>query len=513
MKLALLWNGARRSPWRLVGLVVGALYALGIVVVLVAGLVYLSTRDAELQRTVVVLGGSVVVLGWAVVPLVAFGVDTTLDPERFQTFAIPRRPLLAGLAIGGLVGVPGIATTLVGLGTAGVWWHAPAAVLAGLVGAVLGVATCVVGSRAVTTLLAPLVTGRRFREVAAVVAFVPLVLMGPIVTALSSGVEALADVLPGVARTLGWTPLGAAWALGADVADGEWLGATVKLVIAVATVGALVVVWDRSLQEALVRPAGAGHGRARISGLGFFGRLPATPTGAVAARCLTYWLRDPRYASAVAIVPLMPVVLWFSTGGGVAMLAVGPLVGFLMAWSISADVAYDSTAFWTHVAAPVTGRVDRAGRAWAGAALGVPATLVAAVVSLAVTGRWGATLPVLAMSLGVLVTTLGVSSVYSARVVYPVPKPGDSPFSSPQGSSFGVFVSQMVGWLLVFALVVPTVGLGVAAVVTGSTLLVAASVVVAAGLGALFLILGLRMGGRIYDRRAPELLQSILSFP
>lgn len=513
LKLSLLRNGARRSAWRLVGLVVMGLYALGIVAVLLGGLIVLSTQDAELQRTVVVLGGALAVLGWALIPLVLFGVDATLDPSLFQTFAIPRRQLVAGLALGGLIGIPGVATTLVGLGTVAVWWHAPAAVLAALVGAVIGIATCVVVSRAVTTGLSSVASGRRFRELAAVLIVVPLVLAGPIVQGVGAGIGAVSDALPGVARVVGWTPVGAAWALGADVADGQWLAAAAKLVIALGTLLVLLLVWDRSLQAALVRPPGAGHSVVRSVGLGLLGRLPATPTGAVAARCLTYWIRDPRYAAAVAVVPLMPVLIWFMSGGGSGMLAVGPVVAFLMGWSISADVAYDSSAFWTHVAAPVSGRVDRAGRAWAGAVLGVPATVVLTLVSLAIAGRWDVTVPVLAMSLGVLLTAIGVSSVYSARVIYPVPKPGDSPFSNAQGGSFATVVSQFAGWAAVLALCVPTVGVGIVAAVTGSALLAVLGVVVSVGLGALFLVLGLRMGGRIYDRRAPEMLQTILSFP
>ncbi len=46
-------------------------------------------------------------LGWVVLPLAAFGVDATLDPARFVTFPIPRRQLLVGLGLSGLVGIPG----------------------------------------------------------------------------------------------------------------------------------------------------------------------------------------------------------------------------------------------------------------------------------------------------------------------------------------------------------------------------------------------------------------------
>ncbi|GIG36423.1 hypothetical protein [Cellulomonas pakistanensis] len=512
LKLTLLRNGLRRSVWRVIGLVLSLLYALFLLGLAVAGLVALGAHDdPELSRTVVVLGGALVVAGWWLLPLVAFGVDSTLDPERFQLFAIRRRHLLTGLTLAGVVGVPGAATVVLGGATALAWWRDPAALAAGLVGGVLGVAVCVIGSRAITTMLAPLVGGRRFREVAAVLAIVPLMLLGPILLGATAGLAAVADALPTVGVVVGWTPLGAPWALAADVQAGAWLAAVAKLAVTGATLGVLVLVWDRALSAALVRSPGGGH-VSRSAGLGFFARFPATPTGAVAARSLTYWLRDPRYAAAVAVVPVMVLLLWFVGRGGGIVLGAGVVVAFVMGWSLSADISYDDTAFWTHVAAPVSGRVDRAGRALAGMVVGGVVVLATDVLVLGVAGRWDATVPVLGMSLGVLAVGVGASSIYSARVVYPVPKPGDNPFSTPQGSSFAVMLTQSLGMLLLLAVCAPTVGLGIAAVVTGHPVLQALTLVVGLGSGAAALVAGVRVGGGLYDRRAPELLQTIRSF-
>jgi ABC-2 type transport system permease protein len=512
LKLALLRNGLRRSPWKVVGLVLAALYALSLVALATVGLVVLGGQDDPvLARTVVVLAGTLLVAGWWLLPLVAFGVDSTLDPARFRLFPLRRRHLLTGLTLAGLIGVPGVATALVGGASALAWWQDPAALAAGLVGGVLGVGLCVIGSRAVTTVLAPLVGGRRFREVAAVLALVPLMLIGPILLGVTVGLQVVADALPDVAVVAGWTPLGAPWALGADVAAGAWVAAAAKLVIALASAGLLVLVWDRALSASLVRPEGSGH-VSRSAGLGFFGRVPATPTGAVVARCLTYWVRDARYAASVAVVPVLVLLLWFLGRGGDVLLGAGVLVAFVMGWSLSADVAYDDTAFWTHVAAPVDGRVDRAGRAVAGLLVGGVVVLATDLLVLGVSGRWDATPAVLGTSLGVLAVGLGASSVYSARVVYPVPKPGDNPFSTPQGSSFAVMLSQGVGLLLLLALCLPTVALGVWAVLTGLVLLDVLALLVGLGVGAAVLVTGIRLGAGVYDARAPELLATIRSF-
>ena len=47
-------------------------------------------------------------LGWLVVPVLFTGIDQTLDPRRFATFALPRRRLLLGLLAAALVGLPGV---------------------------------------------------------------------------------------------------------------------------------------------------------------------------------------------------------------------------------------------------------------------------------------------------------------------------------------------------------------------------------------------------------------------
>jgi ABC-2 type transport system permease protein len=512
LKLTLLRNGLRRSTWKTIGLLLGTAYALFLVGLAVVGLVVLGGQDdGELTRTVVVLGGALLVAGWWLLPLVAFGVDSTLDPERFRLFALRRRDLLTGLALAGLVGVPGVATALVGAGSALAWWREPAALLAGLAGGALGVATCVVGSRAITTVLAPLVGGRRFREVAAVLALVPMMLLGPILLGVTAGLAAVADALPRVAAALGWTPFGAPWALGADVAEGAWLPAAGKVAVALATLGALVLVWDRALSAAMVRSPGGGA-VSRSAGLGFFDRLPATPTGAVAARALTYWVRDSRYAATAAVVPVIVLLLWFAGGRGPGVLGAGILVAFVMGWSLSTDIALDDTAFWTHVAAPVDGRVDRAGRAVAGLVVGGTVVLLTDVLVLGVSGRWDAAPALLGVSLGVLGAGVGLSSVYSARVVFPVPKPGDNPFSTPQGSSFATMLGQGLGVLVLLAVCLPALVLGLVAVLTEPVLLDVAALVVGLATGAGAVVAGVRVGARSYDRRAPELLQTIRSF-
>lgn len=511
LKLAILGNGLRRSTWQVIGLVVAALYGLGVIGLLLVGLVALSLQDPELRRTVLVIGGSATVLGWWVVPLVAFGSDATLDPDRFARFPVPRRTLMLGMGLGALVGVPGAATVLAVLGAAGAWWRSPVALLVALVGGALGLAAAVVGSRALVTVLAPLTSARRFREVVMVLVLVPLFLLGPIMNALGRGIAFVGSGFADVADVLAWTPFGAPWALAADADDGAWLLLLARLAVAVGWVALLVLAWDRSLATALVRPRSSGPRSARSDGLGLFARMPQGQVGAVAARSLTYWLRDPRYASSIVLIPLVPVLLWFVAPGTLLMLALGPVAAYFLGWAISADIAYDSTAFWTHLAAPLDGVVDRAGRAAAVLLIGLPVVGGLSVMSVALVSRWDLVAPVVGVSLGVLLTSTGLASVLSARVVYPVPQPGGNPFSSPQGGSTAALLAQGVGSLVLMTLLLPLVVLSVVTLVTDSPVWAWVTAAVGLGLGTVYLVVGVRLGGRVYDRRGPDLMARLMS--
>ncbi|MEU2199578.1 hypothetical protein [Isoptericola sp. NPDC019482] len=525
LKLTLLANTFRRSVWQTIGLVIGSLYGLGVVTLVVAAAMVGGTADPVVTGHVLTLAGALVVLAWWVVPVFAFGVDATLDPRRFVTYAIPRRTLLAGLALAGLVSIPAAVTTLGALGVSFAWWRDPAALVAALVGGVLATALCVVGSRAVTTALAPLLDSRRYREVLAIVAVVPLLLIGPAFGWLADGVEvtvdgagadALGSAIAPLAQVVGWTPLGAPWSLASAVHDGAWALLAARLVVCLGTLALAWAVWDRALARELVTPHGGGASATAAKGLGWFGRLPATPLGAVAARTATYWVRDPRYAASIAMVPLLPLVLLAvgttNGAGGGLLLVMAPLAAWLLGFGISNDVGYDNTAFALHVATGVRGRVDRWGRVLPVLVGGLPLCVAFALVGCAVAGRWDALPALLGLTAGTLGASLGISSAVSARLVYPVPKPGESPFKSPQGATMATIVAQFATMGITLAVSVPTLALALPAILLPQVTLGWAALAVGLVTGVLVLLLGVRWGARTYDRRLPELLQQVMAF-
>lgn len=254
-----------------------------------------------------------------------------------------------------------------------------------------------------------------------------------------------------------------------------------------------------------------GARRRRPVGVGWFAALPSTPTGAVAARSLTYWLRDPRYAATFPLLPLIPVLMLAATWvGGVpfsyAVLIPLPAMVAVLAWAtMHNDVAYDSTAVWSHIVADIRGAHDRVGRT-------IPA-LLAGILLIAVGApltAWGfGSFEVLPIVIGVsgalLLGALGISSGVSARFPYPAPRPGDSAFSAPQASVGSAGRTQAYTFLGVLLVAVPSlVAAGLWLVERGSWGWI--SLGAGLGVGLIVLVIGVWLGGRAFERRAPDLL-------
>src|SRR6476646_7866736 len=195
----------------------------------------------------------------------------------------------------GLIGVPGVAGAVLCLATVVTYSRTLAAVTVALLGAVVGLLTCVAFSRAVTTAASSALHSRRGRELGTGVGLLLLVLLGPTISITSERAGSWSGAVDRVLPVLAWTPLGLPWAAGGDASPGHLGTALARLLLAVAVLGLVLQWWSRALQRAAENPRDSGGPGAVSSGLGWFGRLPGTPTGAVTARALTYWRRDPRY--------------------------------------------------------------------------------------------------------------------------------------------------------------------------------------------------------------------------
>jgi ABC-2 type transport system permease protein len=142
LKLTLLKNSLKRSVWRTVGLIIAMVYALGVVIMVLAALVGLRYAAPALTADVTVIGYAALTLGWLLMSMLVFGVDETIDPAKFALLPVRARELLPGLLIAGLISAPGIATVFVGAGLVITWARTVPLTVAALIAAVLGVVTC-----------------------------------------------------------------------------------------------------------------------------------------------------------------------------------------------------------------------------------------------------------------------------------------------------------------------------------------------------------------------------------
>ncbi|WP_431812696.1 hypothetical protein [Kocuria sp. cx-455] len=515
LKWHLLINTLTRSTWILVGTILGALYMLFVVGSFGFALFMVGSESLEIVRTAAVFFGTLLLLGWWIVPVVSSKADSSLDPSRLALFPLRIPGIQIGQILGAVIGIPGIATLLITAAWISTWRASGIALLLAIPCALLGLLLAFVGSRAVTALSANFNKQRRAGEIISIVLLGLVVLLGPLFALIGRGVEQVWEQLPTWAGYLAWSPLGAAWAIPADAAQSQWGAALGRLAIAAATLVVVVLVWRAALHRALADATGdaARSGAKSVSGVGLFARLPATGWGAVMARCLTYWVKDPRYSATLLILPAMAAAFWFISQDGTGVIWILPgLVALLMAYAISADVGYDNTAFTLHILAPVKGSHDRLGRALAMLCIGVPAVILMLAVTMVRTGGWGYLPGMVGICAALLLAGTGVVSVMSARYTYPVPPPGASPMKTPQGYTVLNVIIQFVILGAVALMALPPMILLIVQVVSGQALWgwLALAVGIVEGLGVFWL--GIVLGGTWLDRRAPELLQEVAQY-
>ncbi|PWD50201.1 hypothetical protein C8046_05510 [Serinibacter arcticus] len=334
-----------------------------------------------------------------------------------------------------------------------------------------------------------------------------------------------------IAAVAAWTPFGAPWAIPADVASGAWGLAAARLAIVAVVIAVGLPLYRRLLDRAMTTVGSdGGSSTSRSTRLPIVARLVgrgvSPGAAAVAGRSLRYWRGDPRYlvqAFSLIFLPVVPIVMAVlisnqetgvdrATAVSWAVLAVAPLMAWVGAWAVHDDVAYDSTAFWLHVAADVRGIDDRWGRALGVLLWLVPVTVVLAIATPALGGRAALVPAVLGLTLALLGAGTGVSGVFSAAVPYPAPPPGTNPMSNQTGAMGATFVAQLGSFVVLGVVVIPTALTLIPVFAVGAawgwlTLVVGLATGVAAA------VVGLRWGGRILDRRRVVMLTTIRSWP
>ena len=561
LKWRLTLNALTKNVWAIVGTAIGALYGIGALVMVLTGAVGLGLK-ADPDVIMLVLGalGALLMAGWAVVPLLVTGVDSTLDPRAMAAWTAPSRGLALGLLAAGALGIPGCLTAAVCLIPVLTWLLAGqfAAALLALLCAPAALATCVLLSRIIVT-AAGVSASRRGREATAIITFVAFMvctqLPNLIPRILGDDPSDFLQRLSGAAKVMGLSPFGWTFSAPGLMATGSVIPALALAIVAWVLPVILFPLWQRVVGKVMTSP-GTSHTRMRAyaaSSTGSNARqqglpdvlpwarrlgasLPA-PAAAVAARSLRYWRTDPRYLVQFLSVLILPVVLVlgpalnssrfaagdngqpvdisFALGHAPApLLFMAPALAVFMGWAIHDDLGLDSTALWSHISAGISGAHDRLGRVVGAAVWQVPALVAIDLLMVVWTGRWDALPAVTGACLALYGCALAWSCLTSVLLPYETLAPGDSPMRSrTSGTAFLAARIQMAAILLLLAVCSPVLGAAVYSVVQGAP--VWGWVALVAGIVWCGLLLwgGVVVGGRMLDRRGPQVLATIRSWP
>lgn len=344
-----------------------------------------------------------------------------LRPEMFSLLPLPRRRLAWSLMLtGSLDPVNGLAAIALGAVLVHGIRLGPAAAVTAVFAVLFTVAAGSVLSTVAAGLLGP--GSRRGRDAGTVVVAIAISLLAMCGTMLPALVSVLrrqsAPWLSGLLRLLptGWGPVAVSAA-----ARGNAAGALVPLlglVLLTALAGGLL--WPAVLGRRMdgAQPARRGPARRtrRLAGLG------TSATGAVAAKELRLWLREPIRLSCLVIAIIVGagtgVLPRVTAGTGLLLPFAGAITVVIAAACACNLYGNDGSSIWLTVLTPGSARADVRGRQ-AGWLIAVgPYAIASTVVLTAVSGEpqaWPWALGLLAAVLGGGVGLLAIGSLVSVQ--------------------------------------------------------------------------------------------------
>lgn len=520
LKLRLIRNGLR-SPQYAVLFTLGAATAGLLAFVGFIALASVRNDPSSSDATVVTFGA--VTMLWVVVPLLGFGTDETLDPQRLALLPLRRGQLLRGLLAASLVGVAPIATTI---GLSGAVLGQAHDVFGAVLIAVAIAATlllCVTASRALIALLAPLLRSRKGRDLMIMaVTLAALVPQAFQVFSSRTGERDPREIFAYIEGNVRPTPFGLGGVAATEAGKGNYLASIAAIAGMLGIVAVLLFVWSRLIPRAMttadIAPSAKVRDRNRAHALPLFPRwlpfLPRTRVGAVAAKELIYFVRDPRRRAPLLTALIIPALFLFSTmrdgetrSGAATLLA---LVALLPASGLTLNqFGMDGAALWVLVVSGNEIESDLTGKNIATALIVVPLVAVPAFVTAAVVDGWAYLPLTIGLAPGLLGVILAVGNTVSAWAPYAVPD-RKNPLASNPGQGCVGGLAAMAALVVDGILVIP---IGIVVAVTGFVLpLVAAtivSVLTAAVYGFGAWLIGRRVSTNHLQGRMPELLDAV----
>jgi ABC-2 type transport system permease protein len=514
LKLRLLRNALRSSTHAQVGFVFSMIFAGVFAVGTFAGLAALRGQGASVDLTTVVF--TVFAFGWLILPLLAFGLDGTLDPVTLALYPLRTRPLAVGLLAASATGAWPVANLIGLLGVTVGLARGALGLFVALLAVLLEVLFCITLARFVTTVLAGLLRSRRGKDLAAFLV-IPIFALYEAFTQVVPRLTAEGKLTPasftGVDVWMRWIPPGLAAHAVQDASHGRPGTAVLRLAVLAAVIVVLGRLWIGSLSRGLVTVDTSTQSSAvRGTALPFarYGLL-----GTVTARFWIYQRREPGSLIYWGITAVIMVAVSISTVRTPAYL--GPLLGsagigaaFIAVFHAN-SIGLSGPAFGVEAMALNGRRTLRAyfsGQNIALAMIAVPLLTVisfalAAVARHPVDGFLG-----MAVDLAGIGAGLALSNVFTVTLPYPAEKRAGSPTPRAAGGYTGYSIAGAFGSLFGVAVAVTPVVLG--AVFTRSdpaAVRMPVLVLCAAGYGLVLAWAGARIAARAAGPKLPDLYQ------
>ena len=312
LKLRLLRNALRSSTQAKVSFIISTIFAVLVAVGTFAGLAALRGHSAAVDLTTVVF--TLFAFGWLILPLLAFGLDGTLDPATLALYPLRTRPLAVGLLAASATGawplanVIGLLGVTVGLARGGL------GLFVALLAVLLEVLFCITLARFVTAALAGLLRSRRGKDFAAFL-IIPIFALYEVFTQLVPKLTAEGKLTPasfaGIDTWMRWIPPGLAAHAIQDASNGHPGTALLRLALLAAVIVVLGRLWIGSLGRGLVTVDTSTQSSAVRGAALPFGRYGLR--GTVAARFWIYQRRDPSSIISWCITAVVMIAVSIST--------------------------------------------------------------------------------------------------------------------------------------------------------------------------------------------------------